>query len=110
MSVVQYLPGSSIPFTLADYKADLLKPYSKLYFCLCIKEEFETARDHFDTSGSGNGELQNPSIPTAAICYSASSGETEVDLEKIKEAVSSLKCICGSLLTNIISIRRRSLF
>ena len=41
MSVVQTLPGSSTPFTLEKYKSDLLKPYSKLHFWLCIKDEFE---------------------------------------------------------------------
>ena len=32
MSVGQTLPGSSTPFTLENYKSDLLKPHSKLHF------------------------------------------------------------------------------
>ena len=41
MSEVRFLPGTSMPFTLEKYKADLLKPYCKLYFWLCSKEDFE---------------------------------------------------------------------
>ena len=41
MSVVNYLPGSISPFTLQQYRDDLLKPYSKLYIWLCEKEEYK---------------------------------------------------------------------
>ena len=69
MSVVQTLPGSSTPFTLEKYKSDLLKPYSKLHFWLCIKEEFENA--NCGTSDSDDDDLCSPSFevhcrPTAS--------------------------------------------
>ena len=34
-TIVQTLPGSSVPYTLNKYKEDLGKPFSKLYFWLC---------------------------------------------------------------------------
>ena len=69
MSVVQTLPGSSTPFILEKYKSDLLKPYSKLYFWLCIKDEFENA--NCATSDSDDDALCSPSLevdcrPTAS--------------------------------------------
>ena len=35
MTLVKDLPGSNTPFTLGEYKRDLLKPYCKIYFWLC---------------------------------------------------------------------------
>ena len=34
-TIVQSLPGSSVPYTLNKYKEELGKPFSKLYFWLC---------------------------------------------------------------------------
>ena len=34
-TIVQTLPGSSVPYTLNKYKEELGKPFSKLYFWLC---------------------------------------------------------------------------
>ena len=34
-TIVQTLPGSSVPFTLNKYEEELGKPFSKLYFWLC---------------------------------------------------------------------------
>ena len=45
MSVVQNLPASNTPFTVEKYKRDLLKPYSKMYFWLCAKDDFESANN-----------------------------------------------------------------
>ena len=60
MSVVQTLPGSCTPFTLEKYKSDLLKLYSKLYFWLCIKDEFENA--NCATGDSDDDALFSPSL------------------------------------------------
>lgn len=58
LSKVHFLPGTNTPFTLQKYKEDLLKPYSKIYFWLCEKNDFENASD-----GSGDdGNLLKPSI------------------------------------------------
>jgi hypothetical protein len=59
MPLVQYLPGSCIPFTPEKYKDDLLKPYSKLYFWLCEKNYFENANYG---SESDDTDLATPSI------------------------------------------------
>ena len=58
MSAVPTLPGSSTPFTLGKYKSDLLKPYSKLHFC--IKDEFENA--NYGSSDSDDDALCSPSL------------------------------------------------
>ena len=60
MSVVQTLPGSSTPFTLEKYKSDLLKPYSKLHFWLCIKDEFENANCGTSDSDDDDDALCSP--------------------------------------------------
>lgn len=39
------LPASNTPFTIEKYKRDLLKPYSKMYFWLCAKDDFESANN-----------------------------------------------------------------
>ena len=59
MSVGQTLPGGSTPFTLENYKSDLLKPQSKLHFRLCIKDEFENV--NCCTSGDDDA-LCSPSL------------------------------------------------
>lgn len=42
------LPGSSEDFVLPEYKKDLGKPYSKIYFYLCDKIDFERIKDYAD--------------------------------------------------------------
>ena len=48
-SQVGKLPGSLKEFTLHDYKKDLGKAYSKIYFYLCSKTDFEMVADFADT-------------------------------------------------------------
>ena len=48
-SIVHSLPGSSQDFVLSEYKKDLGKPYSKIYFYLCDKIDFERVKDFADT-------------------------------------------------------------
>ena len=43
-SIVQKLPGSSDNFVLSEYKKDLSKPYSKIYFYLCSKRDLENSK------------------------------------------------------------------
>ncbi len=43
MTVFKHLPGCDTPFTVGKYKRDILKPYSKIYFWLCNKEDFENS-------------------------------------------------------------------
>ena len=47
-SIVQKLPGSSEDFVLHEYKKDLGKPYSKIYFYICDKIDFERVKDYTD--------------------------------------------------------------
>lgn len=72
MSVVNFLPGSSTPFTLERYKSDLLKPYSKLNFWLCVKEEFEST--NYGSSESDDADLDNPSYQVGFGSTSAAPG------------------------------------
>ena len=44
ISVVQNLPLSNTPLTVEKYKCDLLKPFSKMYFWVCAKDDFESAK------------------------------------------------------------------
>lgn len=78
MSLVNFLPGSSVKFTVQKYKEDLLKPYSKIYFWLCEKDEFE---GYNEKSSSDESDLEKPSIyirsPPAAAA-STSSGAAYV--------------------------------
>lgn len=48
-SIVQRLPGSSEDFVLSEYKKDLGKPYSKIYFYLCGKIDLERVKDFAET-------------------------------------------------------------
>ncbi|CAB3978943.1 G2 M phase-specific E3 ubiquitin- ligase-like [Paramuricea clavata] len=48
-SIVQRLPGSSEDFVLSEYKKDLGKPYSKIYFYLCCKIDLERVKDFAET-------------------------------------------------------------
>ena len=48
-SIVHSLPGSSQHFVLSEYKKDLGKPYSKIYFYLCDKIDFERVKDFAGT-------------------------------------------------------------
>lgn len=59
MSLVNFLPGSAVKFTLQKYKDDLLKPYSKIYFWLCAKDDFE---DFNERCSSDESDLGKPSI------------------------------------------------
>ena len=43
LSIVKNLPKSNTPFVLSEYKKDLLMPYSKMYFWLCTKADFENS-------------------------------------------------------------------
>ena len=72
MTVMDFLPGSSTPFTLERYKSDLLKPYSKLQFWLCVKEEFENT--NYGSCESDYANLDNPSYQVG--CGSTSSVST----------------------------------
>ncbi|KAK3744931.1 hypothetical protein QZH41_007778 [Actinostola sp. cb2023] len=84
MSVVNYLPGSISPFTLQQYRDDLLKPYYKLYFWLCEKEEYENT------------------APDDQSC---------TDLESIKNAVNNIRAVLGNIsVTNRVAVRRSTCF
>lgn len=48
-SIVKTLPGSPKDFILSEYKKDLGKSYSKIYFHLCSKTDFERVADFADT-------------------------------------------------------------
>ena len=48
-SIVKTLPGSCKDFILNEYKKDLGKVYSKIYFYLCSKTDFEMVADYADT-------------------------------------------------------------
>lgn len=56
-SVVKKLPGSLNDFILHDYKKDLGKVYSKIYFYLCSKTDFEMVADFADEETDGDDEL-----------------------------------------------------
>ncbi len=48
-SIVKTLPGSCEDFILNEYKKELGKVYSKIYFYLCSKTDFERVADYADT-------------------------------------------------------------
>ena len=56
LSIVKNLPKSSMPFVLSDYKKDLLVPYSKMYFWLCNKTDFENSLS--DESSDNETEIE----------------------------------------------------
>ena len=45
-----------MPFVLSDYKKDLLVPYSKMYFWLCNKTDFENSLS--DESSDNDTEIE----------------------------------------------------
>jgi hypothetical protein len=58
MTLVKDLPGCSTPFTLGKYKRDLLKPYSKIYFWLCSREDFGNSTfDDADRESEDDAQL-----------------------------------------------------
>lgn len=38
------IPGTQTPFTLADYKAEIGKPYQRISLFLCLKRDFEEGK------------------------------------------------------------------
>ena len=48
-SIVKTLPGSCKDFILNEYKKELGKVYSKIYFYLCSKTDFERVAEYADT-------------------------------------------------------------
>jgi hypothetical protein len=64
MTMVKNLPRSTTPFVLSKYQKDLLIPYSKMYFWLCIGADFENSisEDSIDNeieeiAGLGQGHI-----------------------------------------------------
>ena len=49
MSMVNNLPQSSTPFVLSKYQKDLLIQFSKMYFWLCSKVDFENSLSNDST-------------------------------------------------------------
>lgn len=74
MSVVQNLPASNAPFTVEKYKRDLLKPYSKMYFWLCTKDDFESANN----VTSSDNEDHMLTKPAFEACYNSSTVARDV--------------------------------
>ncbi|XP_044175527.1 G2/M phase-specific E3 ubiquitin-protein ligase-like [Acropora millepora] len=54
-TVVSTLPGSSEPFVLNQYKEELGKPFSKLYFWLCSTSDMENLTGDSDSDSSEPG-------------------------------------------------------
>lgn len=52
-TVVNTLPGSAEPFVLNQYKEELGKPFSKLYFWLCSTSDMENLNGDSDSSEPG---------------------------------------------------------
>ncbi|XP_020910304.1 uncharacterized protein LOC110248145 [Exaiptasia diaphana] len=57
MSLVNFLPRSAFKFTLQKYKDDLLKLYSKIYFWLFAKDDFEDFNERCSSDESDLGGL-----------------------------------------------------
>ena len=76
MSVVQNLPATKTPFTVEKYKRDLLKPYSKMYFWLCAKDDFEGANN----VTSSNSEDDMLTKPAFEACYNSSTVAHDVPI------------------------------
>lgn len=76
MSVVQNLPASNAPFTVEKYKRDLLKPYSKICFWLCTKDDFESA-NNVTSSDSEDHMLTKPAFEA---CYYSSTVARDVPI------------------------------
>ena len=92
MSVVQNLPASNTPFTVEKYKRDLLKPYSKMYFWLCAKDDFETA-NNATSSDSEDGMLTKHAFEA---CYNGSNVARDVPVLTPPEV--AIRSTCPDLL------------
>ncbi|XP_068684539.1 G2/M phase-specific E3 ubiquitin-protein ligase-like [Montipora foliosa] len=93
MSVVQNLPASNTPFTVEKYKRDLLKPYSKMYFWLCAKDDFESANN----VTSSNSEDDMLTKHAFEACYNSSNVARDVPVLTPPEV--AIRSICPDLLS-----------
>ena len=73
-TVVNTLPGSAEPFVLNQYKEELGKPFSKLYFWLCSTSDMENLNGDSDSDSSEPG----PSFLT-------STAYTGITVEEVEE-------------------------
>ena len=92
-TVVNTLPGSAEPFVLNQYKEELGKPFSKLYFWLCSTSDMENLNgdSHSDSSDPG------PSFLT-------STAYTGITVEEVEKKVSHKSPI---LALPILRLRQR---
>lgn len=81
MSVVQNLPARNKPLTVEKYKRDLLKPYSKMYFWRCTKDDFESATN-VPSSESEDHMLTKPAFEA---CYNSSTVARDVPIVTFPE-------------------------
>ena len=55
-TIVQNLPGSSVPFTLNKYKEELGKPFSRLYFWLSSTSDIQSCIDFLEEESDQSSE------------------------------------------------------
>ena len=78
MTLVKNLPGTTTPFTLGKYKHDLLKPYSKIYFWLCTKDDFQNVSTEGYEENENDAELMRPAFDPVNTDYMPSESSENV--------------------------------
>lgn len=96
---VQKLPGSSEDFVLSEYKKEIGKPYSKLYFWLCSKLDFERSKQDVESESDEANSMfydeERKVLHTDSKVdtpIDISDDETENKFSKISEMVSCPTC------------------